>query len=120
MGDGYAYENMHFQTEITCEDCHGGTTERPKAEVITRENEEAVRELKSYQRQMRPGMKMVLTAKGRKYSNVFYEDEKIYVLDKRSGKVHESKVIKLSPPEAVACFIGPERYPGLRAYSPKR
>ncbi|MDY6988199.1 MAG: selenite/tellurite reduction operon c-type cytochrome ExtM [Thermodesulfobacteriota bacterium] len=93
MGDGYAYENMHDQTEISCEDCHGSATERPKAEAITRENDDAVRASKSYQRQMRPGMKMVLTAKGRKYANVFYENEKLCVLGKRSGKVYESKVI---------------------------
>jgi hypothetical protein len=93
MGDGYAYENMYFQTEIACEDCHGSPTAKPKTEAIVRENEEAVRESKHYQRQMRPGMKMVLTAKGRKYSNVFYEDKKIYVLGKRSGRLHESKVI---------------------------
>ncbi|MDY6839652.1 MAG: selenite/tellurite reduction operon c-type cytochrome ExtM [Thermodesulfobacteriota bacterium] len=93
MGDGYAYENMYRQTEISCEDCHGSATERPEAEPITGENEEAVRESKSYQRQMRPGMKMVLTAKGRKYANVFYEDKKVVVLGKRSGQIHESKVI---------------------------
>ena len=93
MGDGYAYRNMYLQTEITCQDCHGSGTEHPKAEAIIRENEEPVRESKSYQRQMRPGMKMVLTAKGRKYPNVFYENERIYVLGKRSGKLHESKVI---------------------------
>ncbi|MBW1794418.1 MAG: cytochrome C [Deltaproteobacteria bacterium] len=102
MGDGYAYENMYFQTEITCEDCHGSATERPKAEAITRENEEAMRESKSYQRQMRPGMKMILTARGRKYSNVFYKDEKIYVLCKRSGKLHESKVITGTPEHTIA------------------
>jgi hypothetical protein len=102
MGDGYAHENMYLQTEIRCEDCHGSATERPKAEAITRENEEAVRESKSYQRQMRPGMKMILTSKGRKYSNVFYEDEKIYVLSKRSGKLHESKVITGTPEHTIA------------------
>jgi hypothetical protein len=102
MGDGYAYENMHEQTEISCEDCHGSPTKRPEAEAITRENEEAVRESKSYQRQMGPGMKMVLTAKGRKYANVFCEDEKICVLGKRSGKVYESKVITDTPEHTIS------------------
>lgn len=102
MGDGYAYENMYFQTEITCEDCHGSATQRPKAVAITRENEEAVRESKSYQRQMRPGMKMILTAKGRKYSNVFFEDDKIYVQGKHSGKTHESRVITGTPEHTIA------------------
>lgn len=102
MGDGYAYENMFLQIEITCEDCHGSATDRPKYETIIRENDEAVRESKSYRRQMRPGMNMVLTAKGRKYSNVFYEDGKIYVLGKRSGKLHESKVITDTPEHTIA------------------
>ena len=102
MGDGYAYENMYIQTEIACEDCHGSATERPRAETITRENEEALRESKSYKRQIRPGMRMILTAKGRKYSNVFYEEEKIYVLGKRSGKLHESRVITGTPEHTIA------------------
>jgi len=101
MGDGYAYENVHHQVEIRCEDCHGSATERPKAEAITRENEDALRESKSYQKQMRPGMKMVLTAKGRKYSNVFYDDEAVYLLGKRSGKMHESKVITGTPEHTI-------------------
>ncbi len=102
MGDGYAYENMYLQTEISCEDCHGSAGERPKARAIKRENEEAVRESKSYKRRMRPDMNMILTAKGRKYSNVFYEDDKIYVLSKRSGKLHESKVITGTPEHTIA------------------
>jgi hypothetical protein len=104
MGDGYAYENMYLQTEITCEDCHGSATKPPQYEAIARENEEPVRESRSYQRQMRPGSKMVLTVKGRKYSNVFYEDqdEKIYVMGKRSGKLHESKVITGTPEHTIA------------------
>ena len=92
MGDGYAYENMNLQTEISCEDCHGGA-KPPRYREITRENEEAVRESKSYRLQMRPGSKMLLTAKGRSYANVFYRDGIVYVLGKRSGKLFKSKVI---------------------------
>jgi hypothetical protein len=92
MGDGYAYQNMNLQTEISCEDCHGGAT-APRYREISRENEETLRESKSYPMQMRPGMKMVLTAKGRSYSNVFYQDGTVYVLGKRSGKLFKSKVI---------------------------
>ena len=35
MGDGYAYENMYLQTEIACEDCHGGA-DRPRYREISR------------------------------------------------------------------------------------
>ncbi len=73
MGDGYAYENMYQQTEITCEDCHGSATEMPSVEKIERENSEPLRESAHYPRQMNQGSEMVLTAKGRQYSNVFRE-----------------------------------------------
>ena len=100
MGDGYAYENMYLQTEISCEDCHGGKGV-PRWREIVRENEEAVRESKSYKMQMRPGMRMIVTAKGRPYSNVFYKDGTVYVLGKRSGKLFKSKVITGTPEHAI-------------------
>ncbi|MCM0082601.1 cytochrome c3 family protein [Geomonas sp. Red32] len=92
MGDGYAYRNMNLQTEIACEDCHGGTRP-PRYREILRENEEPLRESKGYRIPMRQGMKMMLTAKGRSYSNAFYADGTVYVLGKRSGKLFRSKVI---------------------------
>jgi len=92
MGDGYACENMYLQTEIGCEDCHGGVRP-PRYREITRENDEALRESRGYRMQMRPGMKMLVTAKGRSYSNAFYRDGVVYVLGKRSGKLFKSKVI---------------------------
>jgi hypothetical protein len=101
MGDGYAYENMYLQTEVTCQDCHGSGMKRPRAREIDRENEEAIRESENYQRRMQPGMKMILTSKGRKYSNVFTEGEGIYVLGKRSGKLHESKIITGTPEHTI-------------------
>jgi hypothetical protein len=100
MGDGYAYENMYLQTEIACEDCHGGA-DRPRYREITRENDEAIRESKHYAIQMRPGMKMILTAKGRPYSNVFYRDGIVFVLGKRSGKLFQSKVITGTPEHTI-------------------
>jgi len=106
MGDGYAYENMYLQTEITCEDCHGSATEPPQVEVIVRENEEVLRESANYPRRMQQNDAMVLTAKGRKYSNVFQEDGKIWVQGKRDGKLHESKVITGTPEHTV---MGHER-----------
>ncbi|KAF0220250.1 MAG: hypothetical protein FD174_1330 [Geobacteraceae bacterium] len=102
MGDGYAYRNMYLQTEIRCEDCHGTPTAPPRHRPISRENEEAVRESKSYKQMMRPGMEMVLTAKGRPYSNVFHQAGRIYVLGKRSGKIFTSKVISGTPEHLVA------------------
>jgi hypothetical protein len=93
MGDGYAYRNMYLQTEIACEDCHGSATRPPTYREIIRENDEALRESQSYKQPMRSGMRMIQTSKGRSYSNVFFRDNAVWVLGKRSGKLHRSKVI---------------------------
>ena len=93
MGDGFAYRNMYLQTETACEDCHGSGSDVPHYREITRENEEALRESKNYKRQATSGMKMIQTSKGRSYSNVFYQDNTIWLQGKRSGKLHRSKVI---------------------------
>ena len=108
MGDGYAYENLYQQVEITCEDCHGGAQAPPRWEPIVRENEDPLRESRSYAEPVQAGMKMVLTAKGRKYSNVFYDDaqEQISLRGKRSGKLHRSKVVTGTPEHAI---VGHER-----------
>ncbi|MBN2645962.1 MAG: cytochrome C [Desulfuromonadaceae bacterium] len=97
MGDGYAYENMYLQTEITCEDCHGSGTEAPRYEVVQRENHEAIRESRSYRRQVKTGDQLVVTAKGRAYSNVFYQDGAVVVYGKRDGRRHLSKQITHTP-----------------------
>ncbi|HMN02945.1 selenite/tellurite reduction operon c-type cytochrome ExtM [Geobacter anodireducens] len=101
MGDGYAYENLYHQVEIRCEDCHGSATSPPRWREIARENEEPVRESARYPMQMRPGMRMIVTAKGRPYSNVFVKDGRVAVLGKRSGRVFTSKVITGSPAHTV-------------------
>jgi len=106
MGDGYVYENMYLQTEISCEDCHGSATERTQVEEIDRENEEVLRESAHYPRRMQQGDSMVLTAKGRKYSNVLQEQGKVWVQSKRNGKLHESKVITGTPEHTI---VGHER-----------
>lgn len=106
MGDGYAYENMYLQTEISCQDCHGSGREKPVFAAIEREHDEVLRESNSYQRQMQQGERMVLTAKGRKYANVFVEAGKIWLQGKRSGKLHESKVITGTPEHSI---VGHER-----------
>jgi len=100
MGDGYAYPNMYHQVEIACEDCHGGA-KPPRFRVVSRENDEAVRESRSYPMQIRPGMQLVLTSRGRAYSNVFVQDGVVTVLGKRSGKLFTSKVITGSPEHTV-------------------
>jgi hypothetical protein len=102
MGDSYAYENMYLQTEIACEDCHGSASERPRITEISRENDEVLRESAHYPRRMLQGEAMVLTAKGRKYSNVFLDEGKLWLQGKRSGKLHESKVITGTPEHTVA------------------
>lgn len=106
MGDGYAYENMYQQTEISCQDCHGSAIEKPIFAEINRENDEVLRESGSYQRMMKQGEQMVLTAKGRKYSNVFMDGEKVWLQGKQSGKLHESKVISGTPEHTI---VGHER-----------
>lgn len=106
MGDSYAYQNMYLQTEIACQDCHGSPTQRPVSEAISRENEEVLRESANYPKPMQQGDPMVLTAKGRKYSNVFSRNGKIWLQGKRDGKLHESKVITKSPEHTI---VGHER-----------
>jgi len=102
MGDGYAYGNLYRQVETSCEDCHGSGDAFPRYEEVTRENDEAVRESGGYKVQVRPGMRMALTSKGRKYSNVFALDNGVHVLGKRTGKMFLSKVIRGTPEHAVA------------------
>ena len=111
MGDGFAYRNMYLQTEISCEDCHGGAKDVPRYREITRENDEALRESKSYKLPVTSGMKMIQTAKGRSYSNVFCRDNTVWVVGKKSGKLHKSKVITGTPEHNV---VGHER---LECYS---
>ncbi|RMF45979.1 MAG: cytochrome C, partial [Deltaproteobacteria bacterium] len=106
MGDGYAYRNMYLQTEVSCESCHGSGTAAPKTAPISRENEDALRESRSYQRPNLLGDNMVLTAKERRYSNVFVDQGKIFVQGKRDGKLHESKVVTGSPEHTI---VGHER-----------
>ena len=106
MGDGYAYENMYLQTEIACEDCHGSARQRPRSEPISRENDEVLRESAHYQHPMKQGDEMVLTGKGRKYSNVFVADGKVWLQGKRDGKLRESKVITGTPEHNI---VGHER-----------
>ncbi|MCM0082139.1 cytochrome C [Geomonas sp. Red32] len=102
MGDGYAYRNMYRQTEISCEDCHGSGDVPPRFRTIARENEEPLRESRSYRKPAAMGMRMVLTAKGRSYSNVFYREGTVWLQEKRSGKLHKSPLITGTPEHRIA------------------
>ncbi|PLX96719.1 MAG: cytochrome C [Desulfuromonas sp.] len=102
MGDGYAYENMYLQTEVACEDCHGSGDETPRFETVQRENHDAVRESRSYKRRVKTGDQLILTSKGRPYSNVFYRDGQVVVVGKRDGQEHFSKQITGTPEHQIA------------------
>ncbi len=102
MGDGYLYANMYLQNETACEDCHGGPATPPKYREISRENDDALRESKNYPSPVISGMRMILTSKGRAYSNVFYQNGKIWVQSKRTGRMHQSRVITGTPEHTVA------------------
>jgi hypothetical protein len=101
MGDGFSYTNMYQQTEIACQDCHGDAGELPRYREITRENDETLRESRGYKQPARSGMRMIQTAKGRSYSNVYYQDGAIWLQGKRSGKMHRSKVITGTPEHTI-------------------
>lgn len=106
MGDGYSYRNMYQQTEVRCEDCHGGAQRRPLTARIVRENDEVLRESRNYPQPYLIGSEMVLTAKGRSYSNVALMDGQVQVQGKRKGKQHLSKVITGTPEHTI---VGHER-----------
>jgi hypothetical protein len=106
MGDGYAYTNLYLQSEATCESCHGSATTAPQTAEISRENEDALRESLSYPQPNTLDRTMVLTAKGRKYSNVYLQQGKILLQGKRDGKIHESKLVTGTPEHTI---VGHER-----------
>ena len=101
MGEGYASASMHGQLEVTCEDCHGSADKPPIYRLILRENEDPVRESRSYPLQMRPGMEMILTSKGRPFSNVFHFDGNVIVQSKKNGKLLRSRLITGTPEHTV-------------------
>ncbi len=102
MGDGFLYRNMYLQTEIACQDCHGSGDESPRYREINSENDEALRESRSYKQPLTIGAKMIQTSKGRNYSNVYYQNGTIWLQGKRSGKLHRSKVITGTPEHRIA------------------
>jgi len=101
MGDGYLYRNLYDQVETACEDCHGSATRPPLYRAIVRENEDPVRESRAYPLQMRLGQQMILTSKGRPYSNVFHVDGNVLVQVKQTGRLLRSKIITGTPEHTV-------------------
>ncbi len=93
MGDGYYYENMYEQIEVSCESCHGSYTEKPETAPAVKENMVPYLKGTSYIDKIEYGSSMVLTDKGRPYSNVYEKDNKIILMSKRTGKEREVKVI---------------------------
>lgn len=102
MGDGYAHASMEGQLEIRCEDCHGSATQRPRSATVTRESDAPVRESRQYAKPVSPGARMVLTSRGRPFSNVHLRGETVVVTTKRGGKLLRSPVITGSPAHTVA------------------
>jgi hypothetical protein len=93
MGDGYIYNYLYDQIEISCENCHGSYKEKPKAERIVRENASPFVEGKNYKVLLKNGTNFVLTNKKLPFSNVYEKDGKYYLIKKRDGKIFELKII---------------------------
>jgi hypothetical protein len=102
MGEGYAAPDMRGQLEIRCEDCHGDGERRPALATVAREHEAPVRESRQYALRVRPGDRVVLTSKGRPYSNVLERDGAIVLATKRSGKQLRCAVVTGTPEHRIA------------------
>ncbi len=106
MGEGYTYTTMNQQLEVTCEDCHGTAKDLPNSRPITREDDPPLKESLSYKRQAYFGDRMVLTSKGRMFSNVFEQKERFVLTTKRKGLSLNIKTIMGSREHAI---VGHER-----------
>ncbi len=102
MGEGYAAPDMHGQLEIGCEDCHGDVARPPRFTTTWREHELPLRESRQYGRPLPAGARVALTRRGRPYSNVYAEGNRVRVLLKRGGRVLTSPVITGSPAHDIA------------------
>jgi hypothetical protein len=102
MGEGYAAADMRGQLEVRCEDCHGDGERRPVVATVGREHEAPVRESRHYALEVRPGDRVVLTSRGRPFSNVLERDGGIVVATKRAGKLLRSAVVTGTPEHRIA------------------
>jgi hypothetical protein len=94
MGDGYYYENMYKQAEISCENCHGTGESLPETEPALREENRAFADSVNYKQLIPNGAQMALTDKGRIFSNVFRQGDDYYLMKKRSGEIIPIKTVK--------------------------
>ncbi|PLX68968.1 MAG: cytochrome C [Denitrovibrio sp.] len=101
MGDGYVYENLYRQIEISCADCHGDENSVPAYREISSESDSPLLESRSYKKRANFGDKAVLTKKKRMYSNVFVELGEVVLYTKKAGKRLVAKVIKDTPEHEV-------------------
>lgn len=93
MGDGYYYENMYNQVEISCESCHGSYTEKPKTKKEIKENTGSQNIKSTYAKDIPFGSNVVLTEKERPFSNVYERDGEFKLISKRSGIERDIKII---------------------------
>ena len=83
MGDGYAYENMYNQLEVSCETCHGDGKNLPVSAPRSRENEANLKTRAAYRSVIPEHMEVVLTDKGRPMSNAVKDGGGYWLLRKR-------------------------------------
>lgn len=93
MGDGYYYENMYDQIEISCQSCHGSYSEKPKTKKETKENTGSQNIKSVYAKNIPFGTNAVLTDKERPFSNVYEKDGEFKLISKRSGIERDIKII---------------------------
>jgi hypothetical protein len=85
MGDGYAYENMYHQLEVSCESCHGDGQKLPATELISRENKPNLAVRSAYRDIIPDDMEAVLTDKGRPFSNAVKDGGQYWLIQKRAN-----------------------------------
>lgn len=93
MGDGYLYNNLFEQLEITCENCHGSYVKKPESKPVMRENSAPFIEGKNYKKSINNSYRAVLTNKGNYFSNLYEDNESYYLIKKRTGKIYKLKII---------------------------
>ena len=106
MGDGYTYKTMNRQLEIECEDCHGSAKRAPKSKAVTREDAPPLKESGSYKMRVHFGDRMVLTSKGRMFSNVFEKKGRYVLVTKKKGVRLDIRTIMGSDEHSI---VGHER-----------
>ena len=93
MGDGYYYENMYNQVEISCESCHGSYIEKPKTKRDIKENTGSQNIKSTYAKNIPFGSSVVLTDKERPFTNVYEKNGEFKLISKRSGVEKNIKII---------------------------